>query len=251
MKARIAVLSLCVLPAITVAPGPVRADAPQTRWKITGQLEEACSCNGACPCWFGNKPTRMTCGGGQVLFIEKGTYGKVTLDGLAFGGFVETPPGKTMGESFGNWTFAYLYVDEKADPEQRKALVELSHSIMPIEASTNQKVLFVPITRATEGKEHKIAIGSVGKFSAHLLEGGLGGTPTITDPPDADPIHHEYKQGETTSLTYTDAGQDWKFDHSNYMFGTFTTDNVEWAKYQARMAQRMEAMKIQQDLKKK
>src|SRR5712691_5121263 len=62
------------------------ADAPKaqpakTPWKIVGQLEEACSCSAACPCWFGSKPTRMTCGGGQVLFIEKGTYGSVALDG--------------------------------------------------------------------------------------------------------------------------------------------------------------------------
>ena len=53
-----------------------------TPWKITGQLEEACSCDAACPCWFGSKPTKMTCSGGQVLFIEKGNYGKVKLDGL-------------------------------------------------------------------------------------------------------------------------------------------------------------------------
>jgi len=49
-------------------------DEPKDKapWKITGQLEEACSCDAACPCWFNSKPTKMTCGGGQVLFIEKG-----------------------------------------------------------------------------------------------------------------------------------------------------------------------------------
>jgi len=48
------------------------ADQPKhkTPWKITGQLEEACSCDAACPCWFNSKPTKMTCGGGQVLFIR-------------------------------------------------------------------------------------------------------------------------------------------------------------------------------------
>jgi hypothetical protein len=52
------------------------ADQPKSKtpWKITGQLEEACSCDAACPCWFNSKPTKMTCGGGQVLFIEKGNY---------------------------------------------------------------------------------------------------------------------------------------------------------------------------------
>src|SRR6184192_3103513 len=41
----------------------------KTPWKITGQLEEACSCDAACPCWFGSKPTKMTCGGGQVILV--------------------------------------------------------------------------------------------------------------------------------------------------------------------------------------
>ena len=191
----------------------------------------------------------MTCGGGQVLFIEKGAYGDVKLDGLAVGNLVQSPPGQSMMESAGKWTFSYLYVDDKASPEQRKALVELSHSVMPLDLSTNQKIAYVPIARTIEGKEHKITIGTVGKFHGHLIEGGMGGTPTITDPPGADPIHHEYKQGETTTMTYNDAGQDWKFAHSNYMFGTFTTDNVEWEKYSIGLAQKMEAMKKQETKK--
>src|SRR5947207_2907288 len=52
------------------------ADQPKDKmpWNITGQLEEACSCDAACPCWFNSKPTKMTCGGGQDLFIQKGNY---------------------------------------------------------------------------------------------------------------------------------------------------------------------------------
>ena len=77
------------------------ADQPNDRtpWKITGQLEEACSCDAACPCWFNSKPTKMTCGGGQVLFIEKGNYGDVKLDGLALATMGQSPEGKTMMES--------------------------------------------------------------------------------------------------------------------------------------------------------
>ncbi len=104
---------------------PVRATnepKDKTPWKITGQLEEACSCDAACPCWFGSKPTKMTCGGGQVLFIQKGNYGKVRLDGLAIASMAQSPEGQSMMESFGNWNFAYNYIDEKATPEQRKAL---------------------------------------------------------------------------------------------------------------------------------
>jgi hypothetical protein len=73
-----------------------------TPWKITGELEEACSCDAACPCWFNSKPTKMTCGGGQVLFIQKGNYGKVKLDGLAIASIGQSPEGQTMMESYGN-----------------------------------------------------------------------------------------------------------------------------------------------------
>ena len=66
----------------------------KTPWKITGQLEEACSCDAACPCWFDSKPTKMTCSGGQVLFIEKGTYGKTKLDGLAIANMSQSPAGQ-------------------------------------------------------------------------------------------------------------------------------------------------------------
>src|SRR5947208_17082058 len=66
----------------------------KTPWKITGQLEEAWSCDAACPCWFDSKPTKMTCRGGQVLFIEKRTYGKVKLDGMALARVAQGPAGK-------------------------------------------------------------------------------------------------------------------------------------------------------------
>src|SRR5436853_1219498 len=74
-----------------------------TPWTITGQLEEACSCDAACPCWFNSKPTKMTCSGGQVLFIEKGNYGNVKLDGLALANMSQSPAGRSMMESFGDW----------------------------------------------------------------------------------------------------------------------------------------------------
>src|SRR6266545_4428057 len=99
-----------------------RADEKKTPWKVSGALEEACSCDAACPCWFDSKPTRMHCSGGQVVFIEKGTYGNVRLDGLAIGMMGQSPDNKTMMESIGNWDFANIYIDEKATPEQRKAL---------------------------------------------------------------------------------------------------------------------------------
>jgi hypothetical protein len=223
--------------------GTVHAEedkADKTPWKITGQLEEACSCDAACPCWFDSKPTKMACGGAQVLFIEKGTYGNIKLDGLAVANMAQSPEGKTMMESFGKWNFSINYIDEKANPEQRKALEAIALTVLPAKnASQNFETKYAPILRKVEGKEHTITIGNVGSFRGHLVEGGLGGASKIANPPGADPLHHEYAQGKTTNMTYADSGQNWRWTGSNYMLGTFTLDNVQYQKYAAGLAQKM------------
>src|SRR5437870_12041115 len=132
MKTKL-LFSCALVTALLIPVAPIRAanePKDKTPWKIKGQLEEACSCDAACPCWFNSKPTKMTCGGGQVLFIEKGNYGKVKLDGLAVATMSQSPEGQTMMESFGNWNFAYNYIDEKANAEQRKALEAIASAVL-------------------------------------------------------------------------------------------------------------------------
>jgi len=230
---------LCVGASLRAANEP----EDKTPWKITGQLEEACSCDAACPCWFNSKPTKMTCGGGQVLFIQKGNYGKVKLDGLAIAAIGQSPEGQTMMESFGNWNFSYNYIDEKATPEQRKALEAIAAKVLTPGASKKTETRYVPITRKLEGKDHEITLGQYGTFRGHLVEGGMGSASKIVNPPGADPIHHEYAQGRTSKMTYTDANQNWAWENSNYMFGTFTVDDVQYEKFAAGLAQKIAHMK--------
>jgi hypothetical protein len=209
-----------------------------TKWRITGQLEEACSCNAACPCWFDSKPSKPTCGGNQVVFIEKGNYGKIKLDGLAIANYGQSPENQTMMESFGNWNFSTNYIDAKANPEQRKALEAIAATVFG-QASKNSKTEYAPITRKIEGKDHLITIGDVATFKGMLVEGGLGGSSKITNPPGADPIHHQYSQGKTSKMVYNDSGQNWDWTGTNYMFGMFTVDSDQYAKYTAGLAQKM------------
>src|SRR6266513_162399 len=223
--------------------GAANEPKDKTPWEITGQLEEACSCDAACPCWFNSKPTKMTCGGGQVLFIQKGNYGKVKLDGLAIASMSQSPEGQTMMGSFGNWNFSYNYIDEKANPEQRKALEAIAGKVLVPGASKKTETRYVSINRKIEGKNHEITLGQYASFRGHLIEGGLGGSPKIVNPPGADPVHHEYAQGRTSKVTYTDADQKWSWGNSNYMFGTFTVDNVQYEKYAAGLAQKTAQMK--------
>ncbi len=215
-------------------------ETKKVSWKITGQLEEACSCAAACPCWFDSKPTRTTCGGNQVLFIQKGNYGNVKLDGLAVANYAQSPENQTMMESFGKWNFSTNYIDEKANPEQRKALEAIAMAVLPSKnGSANFETKYVPITRKIEGKDHIITIGNIATFTGRLVEGGLGGNSKITNPPGADPLHHEYAQGKTSKMTYTDSGQNWDWQDSNYMLGTFTIDSAQYEKYAAGLAQKM------------
>ena len=248
-KRHLLVVSLVALLSLVATGFAAEEAAKKTPWKLTGVLEEACNCNAACPCWFNSMPSKMQCGGGQVVFIEKGHYGKVKLDGLSMAALGQSPHGQTMMESFGNWDFGYMYIDEKATPEQRDALKVIGTTIFG-EPSKNSELRFVPITRVVEGKEHKIALGKYGSFQGHLIEGGLGGAPKIVNPPGADPLHHEYLQGETSQLVYNDAGQNWDTKNSNYMQGSFTVDSEQYEKYAAGLAKKMaEAQKSKADTK--
>jgi hypothetical protein len=239
------IVATSVLGGLLVCAGAepcLAADTPKPEakvaWKLTGELEEACSCRPPCPCWFKSLPSRMTCDGVQAVFIQKGQYGKTSLDGLAVAQFVQSPEGKSMFESFGNWNFDNVYIDEKATESQRLALKELAAHLFPLGAKS-RAFHFVRITRAVQGAEHKITVGQSGAFAGHLIEGGYAGSPKIANPPLADPTHREFLQGQTTSLTYNEGSQGWKYQDSNYMFNRFKVDNKEYEKFEAEMARKM------------
>ncbi len=103
----------------------------------------------------------------------------------------------------------------------------------------------MPITRKIDGAEHTITVGTYGVVAGHLIDGGYGGAPKVHNPPLADPTHKEFLQGQTTRLSYTDAGQGWKYENSNYMRNTFRVDDRQYAKFEAELARKMAGMKAQ------
>jgi hypothetical protein len=219
------------------------ADATKVSWKASGELEEACSCRPACPCWFKSLPSRMQCDGAQILCIDKGKYGKVSVDGLYVAQFVQSPEHQTMFESFGNWNFDYVYIDEKATEEQREALKQMAAHFFPPGAK-KREFRVVPITREIQGNEHITKVGSYAVCSGHLIDGGGNGHPKVVNPPLADPTHKEFLQGQTTKLSYTDAGQGWEYKDSNYMWNKFKVTSSEYEKFEAEMAKKMGGPKM-------
>jgi len=221
------------------------ADQQKVSWKISGELEEACSCDAACPCWWDSKPTKMTCGGGETLFIEKGNYGPTRLDGLAVGMIGQSPAGKSMMESFGKWNFAYVYIEEKANADQRKALEQIALAIAgPAAPKEKMKVRYVPITRKVTGKEHQVSLGPYGEYSGHLVDGGMGSLSKITNPTGADPIRKEFYQGRTSKYSYNDADQKWSWKDSNYMWNKFEVTSEDYEKFAAGLSQKMQQMQM-------
>ena len=85
----------------------------------------------------------------------------------------------------------------------------------------------------------------VGKYAALLRPTDrrrLQRQPEGRQPPLADPTHKEFLQGQTTTLTYTDAGQGWKYKDSNYMWNKFEVDSKQYEKFEAEMAKKMGKM---------
>ena len=141
----------------------------QTRWQIAGDYFENCNCDVVCPCLVSpnapltSKPTTGACEVAFGFHIDQGRYGGIPLDGLNVAMAVRTPG--PMAE--GNWSAA-LYLDERADEQQRPALQAIftgsvggpPAALAPL-ISTVLGVKAVPITFHKEGKRRSVEIPSV------------------------------------------------------------------------------------------
>ena len=97
---------------------------PNTKWRVSGQYMETCSCDYLCPCAPSNltgKHTKGYCNFAMAFHVDKGQYGTVKLDGLNFT-VVAHAPGPSMSD--GNIAVG-LITDERATPEQQQALVQI------------------------------------------------------------------------------------------------------------------------------
>ena len=90
------------------------------KWFIDANYLQACNCDYGCPCEFSAPPTAGFCHGVGVWKIDRGRYDNVALDGLSLG-FAATWPGAIHE---GNGTVC-LFVDERANEQQRAALLDI------------------------------------------------------------------------------------------------------------------------------
>lgn len=83
-----------------------------------GLFECQCPAHG-CPCQSNGRPTHGTCHASDFAHIASGHYGSVKLDGLSVGMV------GNLVDANASRLFATLYVDDRATPEQKKALTEI------------------------------------------------------------------------------------------------------------------------------
>jgi hypothetical protein len=154
-------------------------------WTLDGIYTEACTCQAACPCIMLSDPTEGDCTVLVGWHIERGGYGRTTLDGLNVAIGVHTPG--NMKEK--NWKAA-LYLDARASPEQREALVQIfgghagghpAHIAEHIAEVAG--IESVPITFESDGRAGRLRVGNVGASDWRPIEGQGGGPVTIEGTP--------------------------------------------------------------------
>jgi hypothetical protein len=94
-------------------------------WHVRGSYLESCNCDAVCPCRRvdgvgGGRSTHGICLGALSWLIEDGQAGRTRLDGLG----VVLVIRYSDDEEGSPWS-VFLYVDDRADPEQRLALQEI------------------------------------------------------------------------------------------------------------------------------
>src|SRR3954451_4744707 len=86
-------------------------------WRISGIELVTCNCDYGCPCQFNALPTRGDCRAAEAVRIDKGHFGDVPLDSVAFVAFFACP--KAIREGRGE---AMLIGDERANDDQPPAV---------------------------------------------------------------------------------------------------------------------------------
>jgi hypothetical protein len=100
------------------------AGKPQPKtYKLTGTLLEACSCRTLCRCWIGEDPDGGKCDAFNAYHIDAGEIGGVDVTGLTYVQVVQIPGNVLTPKSWRRVT----YIDAKATPEQRKAILDAWH----------------------------------------------------------------------------------------------------------------------------
>ncbi len=152
-------------------------------WYIEGLEFGNCNCDYGCPCQFEALPTHGDCRGFEVIWIDRGHFGEVKLDGLNVAVLYAWP-----GPIFEGNGALQAIIDERADAGQRDALTKVLHGEETAEAATHwwvyramsstlHETLFKPIDFEVdiEARTARVAIPGVLESTGRPIRAPHGG----------------------------------------------------------------------------
>ncbi len=183
MKRKLAVpFLICLLVFLALGISRAQKKAPAATapdFEVDGIAFTECQCTAyACPCRANGHPTHGSCHAADLVFIQRGHYGNVKLDGLKAvqaGDLVDANPDQT---------YSMMYIDEKATPEQRAALVSMWNFMLSHWGDHKVgKVKVVPIQFAESPDKTQYTLAIPGILEEKVvLKRGKDGKPLHTVP---------------------------------------------------------------------
>jgi len=156
-----------------------------TYWMLKGREMANCNCDYGCNCQFGGLPDK---GGCQAVFgmdIDEGHHGDVDLSGLKIAAAFRWPGAIHEGKGE-----AAAFVDERADEQQREALLKIMTgqdtdpmaTVFAVFASTVETMhepQFVPIEFDVdvEGREGRLRIAGSVEMDGQPISNPVSGQP--------------------------------------------------------------------------
>lgn len=152
-------------------------------YQLEGRLLEVCTCNVLCPCWVGEDPDNGTCDGTLAWHVDKGTVNGTDVSDRTICILCHIPGNILQG----NWKVR-VYVDDKATPEQKDALLnvwtgKLGGPVADLAQLVGEvmSVEQVPITFEVEGVNGTLKVGGAIEAGLAPFKGATGKETAIHD----------------------------------------------------------------------
>ena len=152
----------------------------KTLWRIVADEVVTCNCAWGCPCQFNALPTHGRCEAILAARVREGHYGTTKLDGVSFAQALWWPGAIHEGNGI-----VRLAIDDKATPEQRSAIVNITSgkeggTLFEIFASVVTSVLdplYSPIEFESdlEKRVARVSVPGLGEFRAEPIRNPVTG----------------------------------------------------------------------------
>lgn len=133
-------------------------------WRLEGVEFASCNCNWGCPCQFSSPPTHGKCEAVVSMRIDKGHFEDQVLDGLCWVGTFAWPG--AIHEGNGR---CQVFIEERATPEQRAALLTILSGAESLPGATVFQVFSTTLSEVLEPRFVPIEMTiDVDERSAHI-----------------------------------------------------------------------------------